>query len=73
MAEPTDGELTNLNARVQRGTKRALVAACGPRPDGESNYTLSDVVRIVLARAIRANLHLHIEEETKVNSTKVAS
>ena len=62
MAEPTK-ETENINAIVPRDLKKRLVAACGPRRDGLSNYTLSEVVRIMLARAFEANMHLRLDED----------
>lgn len=56
MPEPTEA----LNVMVPRSLKRALEKAQVVK--GRPEYSLAAVTRIVLARAISANMHLHLEE-----------
>ena len=61
MAEQTK-ETENINAVVPRALKKAIVDACALKPDGVSRYSMSEVVRIMLARGFDANHHLRLEE-----------
>ena len=63
MAETTTEEDAVINVKVPMALRRALDRACVARPaPGVGVYKLAEVVRIVLARAIEANMHLRLEE-----------
>lgn len=63
MAETNEDEGAVLNVKISRKMRRTLDKACVMRPPpGVGRYTLSDVVRIALARAIDANMHLRLDE-----------
>ncbi len=59
MADPTI-EMEALNVLIPRSLKRALEKAQVVK--GRPEYSLAAVSRIVLTRALAANLHLRLEE-----------
>ena len=72
MAE-TNEEDAVVNVKVPRALRRALDRACVMRPPpAVGRYTLADVVRIVLARALAANMHLRLEEAADVDAGEEA-
>ena len=58
MADPI--EMVALNVLIPLAAKRALERACVV--EGRPEYSLAHVSRVVLVRALAANMHLRIEE-----------
>ena len=60
MADPTnEKDMAIINAEVPRALRETLDRA--RVVDGIPRYKLAEVVRIVLARAIDANMHLRLD------------
>ena len=61
MADLTTEDDPMINARVPAAVRAALDRACVV--DGLPRYKLAEVVRIVLRRAIAANMHLRLDAD----------